>query len=147
MNEVVTLGMILGLILTPILPKPWQRMLAAVLTAILGLGFLKIVANEGQKAEWLRCNIRIEQPTKQLLIELRDGYSGDAPKAEALASYMVNNWHRIGVVPWLKTVDEVRSEFPNNDRHKEAEQTVPSDGHKPSSRDSSTDPTSPADAH
>jgi len=46
--------------------------------------------------------------------------------------------------PWLLTAIRGLQTW---SQMKISEQAVPSDGHKPSSRDSSTDPTSPADAH
>jgi len=123
MNGLVILATPIALIVIVLLPKLWQRGLVAGLLVLLGVGALRVCESEMKKAMWSQERLRILEPTKRVLTELRDlSRVGNAPEANALASYMVDNWHRVGTAPWMETGSQVRAGFPNREKRTGSEQ-------------------------
>lgn len=112
MNGLLIFGPIVTMILAAFLEKRWQRLVAVGVTFLLLFGALQVVTNEVRKAVWAQSRIRISQPTGRLLVEIRGQINaGQNSEAAALLTFMTENWGQIDVAPWMKSVENVRSDF------------------------------------
>ena len=124
MNGVLVFGPIVTMILAALLEKRWQRLVALGATFLLLWGALQVVTNEVKKGVWAHSRSRISEPTRRLLEETRDRINaGQSSEAAELLTFMTGKWRQVGLAPWMKSVEDVRSEFRRvKDQHGSEEQ-------------------------
>lgn len=108
MATIILLGILSSLVAFAFLPRWWQRLAAGLVMALLGFPLLECGMADVRGVVLTSCEMRIERPMKQLLIEIRDA---DPARSKALAAHMVENWDRIGIRQSKLGVEEVWHEF------------------------------------
>jgi hypothetical protein len=117
MNTFYACTLVLLFALTFLLKQRWQRLFVLAFLGLLSAIFLlQVISNEMTKGFWAHARIRITEPTRNVLREARDDINAGRPeRAAALLTHMLDNWDKVSLAPWMKSVEEVHSTFRTNE--------------------------------